>query len=39
MKSGAFLMSAGTVIDDAVIEKLKRYHQSGNIFDKVFIKK
>lgn len=39
MKSGAFLMAAGTVLDETMIEKLKRYHLSGNIFDKVSIRK
>lgn len=39
MKSGAFVMSAGTSLDLSIIEKLKRYHESGNITDKIYIKK
>lgn len=39
MKSGAFVMSAGTSLDLNIIEKLKRYHESGNIMDKIYIKK
>ncbi len=39
MKSGAFLMAAGTRIDAGIVQKLKRYHQMGNISAKVFIRK
>lgn len=39
MKSGAFLMAAGTTMNTFIIEKLKRYHQMGNISGKVFIRK
>lgn len=39
MKSGAFCMAADTVMDTALIRKLMRYHEMGNISDKIFIKK
>jgi putative two-component system response regulator len=39
MKSGAFFMGADTVIDENIIEKLKRYFDLGNISSKVFINK
>lgn len=39
LKSGAFVMAAGTPLDASIIEKLKRHHESGNIMDKVFIRK
>jgi putative two-component system response regulator len=39
MRTGAFVMAANTSIDAAVIEKLKRYHELGNIGSIIFIKK
>ncbi|MEJ2038226.1 MAG: response regulator [Desulfosarcinaceae bacterium] len=39
MKTGAFVMAADTCLDTNSIEKLKRYHELGNISDKVFIRK
>jgi response regulator RpfG family c-di-GMP phosphodiesterase len=39
MKSGAFFMGSDTIIDETIIEKLKRYHDLGNISSKVFINK
>jgi response regulator RpfG family c-di-GMP phosphodiesterase len=39
MKSGAFLMAADTQLDEGILQKLKRYHEMGNISDKVFVKK
>ena len=39
MRTGAFVMAAETRIDTFVIEKLKRYHELGNISDRIFIKK
>lgn len=39
LKTGAFVMASNTAVDNAVIEKLKRYNQLGNINDKVFINK
>ncbi len=39
MRTGAFVMGADTCIDTPVIEKLKRYHELGNISRNVFIKK
>jgi len=39
MRTGAFVMGADTSIDASVIEKLKRYHELGNISRKVFIQK
>ena len=39
MRTGAFVMAADTRIDAAVIEKLKRYHELGNISSIIFIKK
>ncbi len=39
MTTGAFVMSAGTCLDSIFIEKLKRYHESGNITDRLFIRK
>jgi putative two-component system response regulator len=39
IKTGAFVMGADTCIDASVIEKLKRYHELGNISRNVFIKK
>jgi len=39
MKTGAFVMSANTRIDDDVIGKLKRYNELGNISSNVFINK
>ncbi len=39
MRTGAFVMAADTQIDAALIEKLKRYHELGNISSNVFIKK
>lgn len=39
MKTGAFVMSANTRIDDEAIGKLKRYHELGNISRNVFINK
>ena len=39
MRTGAFVMGADTSIDASVIEKLKRYHELGNINSSVFIKK
>ena len=38
-KSGACVMSAGTRLDIIMIEKLKRYYQSGNIIDSAFTKR
>jgi len=39
IRTGAFVMGADTCIDASVIEKLKRYHELGNINRSVFIKK
>jgi response regulator RpfG family c-di-GMP phosphodiesterase len=39
MKSGAFFMGADTMIDEIIIEKLKRYYDLGNISSKLFINK
>lgn len=39
MKTGAFVMAADTCLEESSIEKLKRYHELGNISDKVFIRK
>ncbi len=39
MKTGAFVMSANTRIDDETIGKLKRYYELGNISSNVFINK
>ncbi|RJQ84820.1 MAG: response regulator [Desulfobacteraceae bacterium] len=39
MKSGAFLMAADTRLDAGHIQKLKRYHELGNIIEKVYIRK
>jgi putative two-component system response regulator len=39
MKTGAFVMSAGTALNSDVIDKLKRYYDLGNISSKVFINK
>lgn len=39
IKTGAFVMAAGTEINDDVIDKLKRYYELGNIGSKVFISK
>ena len=39
MRTGAFVMGAETLIDASSIEKLKRYHELGNISSNVFIKK
>lgn len=39
MRTGAFVMAADTCIDAAVIEKLKRYQELGNINSGIFIKK
>ncbi len=39
MRTGAFVMGAGTCIDASVIEKLMRYHELGNISRNVFIQK
>jgi response regulator RpfG family c-di-GMP phosphodiesterase len=39
MKTGAFVMAANTMIDASSIQKLKRYHELGNIIDKVYITK
>jgi putative two-component system response regulator len=39
MRTGAFVMGADTCIDAAIIEKLKRYHELGNISSNIFIKK
>ena len=39
MKTGAFVMAGDTGLDDSTIEKLKRYHELGNIGDKVHIRK
>jgi response regulator RpfG family c-di-GMP phosphodiesterase len=39
MKTGAFVMSANTRIDDEAIGKLKRYYELGNISSNVFINK
>lgn len=39
MRTGAFVMASNTTIDAAIIDKLKRYLQLGNITDKVFISK
>jgi putative two-component system response regulator len=39
MKTGAFVMSANTRIDDEAIGKLKRYYELGNISRNVFINK
>lgn len=39
MKTGAFVMAAGTEINDEVTDKLKRYYELGNIGSKVFINK
>jgi len=38
-KAGASVMSAGTRLETASITKLKRYYESGNIIDSVFIRK
>ncbi|WP_054031345.1 HD domain-containing phosphohydrolase [Desulfatitalea tepidiphila] len=38
-KSGASVMSAGTRLDPPLITKLKRYYESGNIIESVFIRK
>jgi response regulator RpfG family c-di-GMP phosphodiesterase len=39
MKTGAFVMAANTIIDASSIQKIKRYHELGNIIDKVYINK
>ena len=39
MKTGAFVMAGETCLDAVMIEKLKRYHELGNISDKVFVRK
>jgi putative two-component system response regulator len=39
MRTGAFVMAADTCIDTGVIEKLKHYHELGNIGRTIFIKK
>lgn len=39
MKTGAFVMAAGTRIDAGVIDKLKKYYDLGNISSKIFINK
>ncbi len=39
MKTGAFVMAANTTVNASGIDKLKRYHQLGNIIDKVFVNK
>jgi putative two-component system response regulator len=39
MRTGAFVMAAGTEMNDGVIDKLKRYYDLGNIGSKVFISK
>jgi putative two-component system response regulator len=39
MKTGAFVMSANTRIDDEGIGKLKRYYELGNISRNIFINK
>jgi putative two-component system response regulator len=39
MKTGAFVMAAGTALDDYGIEKLRQYHTIGTITDKVLIRK
>jgi putative two-component system response regulator len=39
MRTGAFVTGAGTSIDAALIEKLRHYHELGNISSKVFIRK
>ncbi len=39
IRTGAFVMGADTCIDASAIEKLKRYHELGNISRNVFIKK
>lgn len=39
MRTGAFVMGAGTRIGAAVIEKLKHYHELGNISSNFFIRK
>ena len=38
-KTGACVMSAGTLLEPALITRLKRYYESGNIIDSVFIRK
>jgi HD-GYP domain-containing protein (c-di-GMP phosphodiesterase class II) len=37
MKTGAFVMAANTMIDASSIQKLMRYHELGNIIDKIYI--
>lgn len=39
MRTGAFVMGSDTCIDAALIEKLKQYHELGNISSNIFIKK
>ncbi len=39
MKSGAFFMAARTILEERLIERLKQYHEMGNITHKVFIQK
>ena len=39
MRTGAFVMAADTCVDAVTIEKLKRYHELGNIGGIIFIKK
>lgn len=39
MRTGAFVMGSGTCIDAALINKLKHYHELGNISSNVFIEK
>lgn len=39
MKTGAFVMASNTAIDNDLIEKLKKYHELGNIINKVFVNK
>ncbi|MCP4744601.1 MAG: response regulator [Desulfobacteraceae bacterium] len=39
MKTGAFIMAAGTELDSKTIEKLKQYNLIGNISDTVFVHK
>jgi hypothetical protein len=39
LRTGASVMGSGTCIDGALIEKLKRYHELGNIGSNVFIEK
>ena len=39
MRTGAFVMGSGASIDAALIDKLRRYHELGNISSNIFIRK